>query len=102
MVSGTEFVSIKVPSVWYSITSVLSLSFLDKSEYTLAIAVMKKRFALVDIDELRGMEFHSLTQENQSVEQVGIELQKLAHKAFPSLSGADFDRLLKGRQCITA
>ena len=43
------------------------------------------------------MEFHSVNQDKQSVEQLGIELQKLAHKAFPTLSGDEFDRLLKGR-----
>ena len=43
------------------------------------------------------MEFHSLMQESQSAEQLGLQLQKLAHKAFPSFSGDDFDRLLKGR-----
>ena len=69
----------------------------DKSEYSRAVAAMKKRFALVDIEELRGTEFHSLNQDKQSVEQLGIDLQKLAHKAFPTLSGNDFDRLLKGR-----
>ena len=36
----------------------------------------------------------SLVQENQSVEQLGLELQ---NEAFPSLSRDDFDRLLKGR-----
>ena len=58
---------------------------------------MKERFTSIDIEELRGMEFHSLVQDNQSVEQLGLELQKVAQKAFPSLSGDDFDRLLKGR-----
>ena len=43
------------------------------------------------------MEFHSLVQESQSVEQLGLQLQKLAHKAFPSFSGDDFDQLMKGR-----
>ena len=69
----------------------------DKSEYELAVAAMKKRFTSVDIEELHGVEFHSLVQENQSAEQLGLELQRLAHKAFPSLSGDDLDRMLKGR-----
>ena len=43
------------------------------------------------------MEFHSLMQESQSVEQLDLHLQKMAHKAFPSFSGDDFDRLLKDR-----
>ena len=68
----------------------------DKSGYELAVAAMKKRFTSVDI-ELHGVEFHSLVQENQSAEQLGLELQRLAHKAFPSLSGDDLDRMLKGR-----
>ena len=44
------------------------------------------------------MEFYQLTQKsNQTVEQMGIELQKLAQKAFPTITGKDIDRLLKGR-----
>ena len=69
----------------------------DKSEYNLAVAALKKRFALVDIEELRSLEFHNMNQGNQSVEQLGIQLQKIVHKAFPTLSGDAFDRLLKGR-----
>ena len=69
----------------------------EKAQYPSAIKAMKKRFTSVDIEELRGMEFHSLMQESQSAEQLGLQLQKLAHKAFPSFSGDDFDRLLKGR-----
>ena len=40
------------------------------------------------------MEFHSLVQKSQSVEQLGLQLQKLAHKAFLSFSGDDFDQLM--------
>ena len=69
----------------------------DRANYASALTAMKKRFTSIDIEELRGMEFHSLMQESQSAEQLGLQLQKLAHKAFPSFSGDDFDRLLKGR-----
>ena len=31
------------------------------------------------------------------MEQLGLELQKLATRAFPLITGKDFDRLLKGR-----
>ena len=73
------------------------LSKEEKLDYKRAVAAMKKRFTCVDIEELRGMAFHSLVQEQQSTEQLGLDLQKLAQKAFPSLSRDDFDRLLKGR-----
>ena len=69
----------------------------DLAEYKLALAAMKNKFTSIDIEELRGMEFHSLMQDKQSAEQLGLQLQNLAHKAFPSFSGDDFDRLLKGR-----
>lgn len=45
-------------------------------------------------EELRRMEFH-LAQEKQSAEQLGLDLQKVVQKAFFSLSGDDFGRLLK-------
>ena len=69
----------------------------EKSDYNRAVAAMKKRFTCIDIEELRGVAFHSLMQDRQSIEQLGLQLQKLANKAYPSLSGTDFDRLLKGR-----
>lgn len=53
-------------------------------------------FKPVHIEELRGLEFLQLTQVSQSVEQLGIELEKLAIRVFPCLEGRDLDRLLKG------
>ena len=52
---------------------------------------------MVDIEELRGLEFHYESQGNELVEQLGISLQQLGRKAFPSMSGKEFDRLLKER-----
>ena len=34
---------------------------------------------------------------NESVEKFGICLQKLAGKAFPTIPGKEFDKLLRGR-----
>ena len=51
----------------------------------------------MDIEELRGLEFHQLMQDNQTVEEVGVRLQKLARKAFSGIGPKEFDRLLKGR-----
>ena len=68
-----------------------------KSSYNNTVEALQKRFKPVDIEELRGFEFHQLTQVSQSVEQLGIQLQKLAKRAFPALEGRDLDRLLKGR-----
>ena len=68
----------------------------DKTSYTAAVEALKKRFQPVDIEELRSLEFHQLMQEQQSVEQLGIELQALARRAFPESSPKEFDRLVKG------
>ena len=51
----------------------------------------------MDIEELRGLEFHQLMQDTQSVEDVRIQLQRLAQKAFPKSGAKEFDRMLKGR-----
>ena len=67
----------------------------DKTSYTAAVEALKKRFQPVDIEELRSLEFHQLMQEQQSVEQLGIELQALARRAFPESSPTEFDRLYK-------
>ena len=69
----------------------------EKSEYSKAVGALRKRFKPVAIEELRGMEFHQLMQDSQSIEQLGIELQRLARKAFPGIMGREQDILLKGR-----
>ena len=75
----------------------MMLSPQEKSCYQLAVEALKKRFHPVDIEELRGLEFHQLTQKDQSVEQLGIQLHNLCKKAFPSVEPKGSDRLLKGR-----
>ena len=60
------------------------------------MTALKKRFRPIAIEELRGWEFHRV-QGDESVKQLGMDLQKLGHKAFPSLEGRDFDRMMKGR-----
>ena len=69
----------------------------ERSNYDKATQSLKKWFRTGDIEELRGLEFHHRTQGNESVEQLGIDLQRLGRKAFPSSQGKEFDRLLKGR-----
>lgn len=69
----------------------------DKSSYNRAVASLKKRFRSVEIEELKGLEFHRRVQGEESVEQLGMDLQKLGRKAFPSTEGKELDRLLKGR-----
>ena len=54
-------------------------------------ATIDSRFRPVDIEELRGMEFHQVFQKNQSIEELGIELQQLAKRAFPAITGKNFD-----------
>ena len=69
----------------------------EKSSYSSVVVALQKRFRSLDIEELRGLEFHQLMQEKQSVEALGMELQKLGCKAFPTSSMKEFDRIVKGR-----
>ena len=69
----------------------------DQSSYSRAVTALKKRFRFVEIEELKGLEFHRRVQGEESIEQLGMDLQKLGHKAFPATEGREFDRLLKGR-----
>ena len=61
-----------------------------KASYKETIEALQIGFKSIDIEELRGFEFHQLRQVNQSTEQLGIEVGK-----FPGLVGIDLDRLLK-------
>ena len=65
----------------------------ETSSYKKAADTLRNRFRPMDIEELRGPEFHRKVQENESVEQLGLELQRLGRKAFPSTTGKDLDRL---------
>lgn len=69
----------------------------DKSSYARAVASLKKRFRSVEIEELKGLEFHRRVQGEESIEQLGMDIQKLGRKAFPSTAGKELDQLLKGR-----
>ena len=69
----------------------------DKSDFDKAVKALQKRFKPADIEELRGLEFHHLIQGEDTIEQLGMNIQLLGRKAFPTIVGKDFDRLLKGR-----
>ena len=43
-----------------------------KASYSATVSVLRSKFKPVDIEELRGMEFHQLVQKSQSVEVIGI------------------------------
>ena len=58
-----------------------------------AIEALRKRFKPRDIEELRGLEFHHKIQGSDTIEQLGISIQQLGRKAFPGITGKDFDRL---------
>ena len=68
-----------------------------KASYSATVSVLRSKLKPVDIEELRGMEFHQLVQKKQSIEQLGLQIQKVAKRAFPTLVGKDLDRLMKGR-----
>lgn len=70
----------------------------ERSVFESAITALKRRFIPADIEELRGLEFHHRTQgAMETIEKLGISIQQLGHKAFPTITGKEFDRLLKGR-----
>jgi len=69
----------------------------DHSSYQKATEALCSRFKSVDIEELRGLEFHHKVQGDEFIEELGIVLQALGRKAFPSSHGREFDQLLKGR-----
>ena len=54
------------------------LSEEERKSYDEAIKVLKKRFRPIDIEELRGLEFHRKIQDSETIEQLGIDLQSLA------------------------
>ena len=64
-----------------------------KASYSATVDALKARFKPVDIEELRSVEFYQLVQGRQSIEEVGIELQRLAKRAFPPISGKTLDRI---------
>ena len=66
------------------------------SNYDTLVTALKDRFKPVDIAELRGLEFQQLTQKEQFIEQLGLQLTQLAKKAFLTLGTTDLDRMLKG------
>lgn len=69
----------------------------EKSGIEAAISALRRRFKPGGIEELRGLEFHHKTQGTETIEQLGLSIQQLGRKAFPSITGKEFDRLLKGR-----
>lgn len=53
--------------------------------------------SLLDIEELQGLEFHQLMQDRQTVEALGVKLQRLGRKAFSTSGQKELDLMLKGR-----
>ena len=69
----------------------------DKNDFDKAVKALQKQIKPADIEELRGLEFHHLIQGEDTIEQLGMNIQLLGRKAFPTIVGKDFDRLLKGQ-----
>ena len=69
----------------------------ERTKYDAAVTALKKRFRRVEIQELRGLEFCRKLQGDESVEQLGMDLQRMARRAFSNMPEAEFNRLLKGR-----
>jgi len=51
------------------------------------------RLQSVEIEELRGLEFHNKMKTTESIEEIGLELQTLASNAFSSTPAREFDRM---------
>jgi len=69
----------------------------DRGSYEKVTEALHNRFKPMDIEELFGLDFHHRMQSDETIEELGLELQALGRKAFPSIVGREFDRLLKGR-----
>ena len=69
----------------------------ERDTFDKAVAALGKRFKPKDIEELRGIDFYHIMQANDSIEQLGITVQRLGRRAFPSMNEKEFDRLIKGR-----
>lgn len=63
----------------------------DRNDFNRAVTALRKRFRPADIEELRGLEFHHRMQGDETIEQLGISIQQLGRKAFPSIVGKEFD-----------
>ena len=48
----------------------------ETSTYDKAVQALRKIFKRIDIEELRGIEFDQKMQQDESIEQLDIELQK--------------------------
>ena len=62
---------------------------LEKTDYDKATTALCKRFKLVDIEELRGLEFHDRMLGKETIEELGMDLHTLGRKAFPSSHGKE-------------
>ena len=77
--------------------SVCTLPASDVESVESAIEALRKRFKPHDIEDLWGLEFHHKTQGSDTIEHLGISIQQLGRKALPSITGKDFNQLIKGR-----
>ena len=59
----------------------------DRNSYEQVVKSLRSRFKAGDIEELRGLEFHYHVQVDETIEELGLELQSLGRKAFPSITG---------------
>lgn len=60
----------------------------ERTKYESAVAALKKRFRRAEIEELRGLEFCRKLQGEESVEQLGLDLQRMARSVCPCQTDA--------------
>ena len=61
----------------------------EKSGVDVVVAALRKQFKPGGTEELRGLEFHHRTQGDETIKQLGLSIQQLGRKAFPSIAGKD-------------
>ena len=65
------------------------LAKVEKSSYACAISALD-RFRSVEMEELKGLEFHRRVGTDETIERQRMDLQKLGGRAFPSTGGQGF------------
>ena len=68
----------------------------ERDTFGKAVTALGKHFKPI-LRSCVVFEFYHLLQGNDSIEQVGIMIQRLGRRAFPSMNEKEFDRLIKGR-----
>ena len=70
-----------------------------KSSYERVVDTLKERFGSVEMKEWKSMEFHRRVQSDETILELGMDLQKLTRRAFPLMADKELDRMFSIRLC---